>query len=68
VLTAYLLVGGVALFGLVVIVVALLVAKVRYTQQRRALSQRRERYHEAGQAVVRYVMLSRQSAEDGSYH
>jgi len=67
VLTAYLLVGGVALFGLVVIVVALLVAKVRYTQQRKALAQLLERYHQSGQALVRYVMLNRQCSEEGAY-
>ena len=66
-LTAYLLVGGVALFGLVVIVVALLVAKVRYTQQRKALAQLLERYHQSGQALVRYVMLNRQCSEEGAY-
>jgi len=67
VLTAYLLVGGVALFGLVVIVVALLVAKVRYTQQRKALAQLLERYHQSGQALVRYVMINRQCSEEVAY-
>ena len=66
-LTAYLLVGGVALFGLVVIVVALLVAKVRYTQQRKALAQLLERYHQSGQALVRYVMINRQCSEEVAY-
>jgi hypothetical protein len=63
-LTAYLLVGGIALFVLVVIVVAILVVKVRYTQQRKALAQLLERYHQCGQALVRYVMINRQCSEE----
>ena len=66
-LTAYLLVGGGALFVLVVIVVALLVPQVRYTQQRKALAQLLERYHQSRQAFVRYVMINRQCSEEVAY-
>lgn len=65
--TAYLLVGGGGLFVCVVIVVALRIPKVRYTQQRKALAQLIERYHQCGQALVRYVMINRQCSEERAY-
>jgi len=67
VFTAYLLVGGGAFFVFVVIVVALRVPKIRYTQKRKALAQLLERYHQSGQALVRYVMINRQCSEEVAY-
>ena len=65
--TAYLLVGGGAFFVFVVIVVALRVPKIRYTQKRKALAQLLERYHQSGQALVRYVMVNHRCSEEVAY-
>ena len=66
-MSAYLLGGSIAALLVVVMVVALVVPKVRYVLQRKALEQILERYYQSGLAFVRYVMLNRQGSEEAAY-
>jgi len=65
-LTVYLLGGSIAVLVLVVVVIAFVVRRVRRAQRRKALEQIVERY-QAGQALVRYVMIHRQCSEEVAY-
>src|SRR5437763_1705931 len=67
VMNAYLLGGIIAVLLLAVIVLANVVSKIRRAQWRKALEQILERYHQAGIALVRYVMLNRQCSEEVAY-
>lgn len=60
--TVYLLSGGIV----VLILVAIILAKARSMRRRKALEQILERYR-SGQALVRYVMLNRQCSEEVAY-
>jgi len=51
----------------VLMLVAIVVSKVRSIQRRKALEQILERYHQSGEALVRYIMLNRQCSEDAAY-
>lgn len=52
---------------LIVLVGALVIPKIRYTQRRKALEQILERYHQSDLALVRYIMLNRCCSEEAAY-
>ena len=63
----YLLGARIAALILVVAIIAIIAPKIRSKQRRKALEQIVERYHQSGQALVRYVMLNRQCSEEAAY-
>jgi len=60
-------VGSITILLAVVTVAAIVVARLKYAQQRKSLEQIIEMYHESKQALVRYVMLNRQCSEETAY-
>ncbi len=65
--SAYVLGGSIAALLLLVIVGAIVVSRIRYAQQRKALERLLERYHQSDVALVRYVMLNRRCSEEVAY-
>lgn len=59
----YLFGGSILLLAFALIVVAILIPRIRYRRQRKAL----ERILQADLALVRYVMVNRQCSEDAAY-
>ena len=67
VITVFLLDGSIAVLIVVVTVIAIVVARLKSAQRRKALEQIIEMYHQSGQALVRYVMLHSQCSEEVAY-
>src|SRR5712691_2635425 len=65
-LTDYLLEGSIAVLVLGVVVIAIVVRRVRRVKRRKALEQLLE-IHQAGRALLLYVMLHRQCSEEVAY-
>ncbi|HCI80552.1 MAG TPA: hypothetical protein DHW02_12780 [Ktedonobacter sp.] len=67
VISFFLICAQCVVFIATVTVIALVIARVKYAQQRKELEQMIEMYYQSGLALVRYVMLNRQCSEIVAY-
>jgi hypothetical protein len=66
-INVYLLGATIVFLIAAMIVIVILVLGTRSARRRKALEEILERYHQSGQALLRYVMLNRQCSEEAAY-